>query len=458
MTSLARDSLKPVLMLGGLGYLVVLAVSLVWMHTPPEIVLLLTVAGVASGVLAMNPLIGVHAFVLMWFIETTMTQEQEGVSLMKVIGVVILGGWLLSVALHRRLNLRFYALLFVGLLFLAWCGISTIYAIDTPMALARVFTYTQMLIAIAMLLSVVDTVPKLRGVFWAFVVWTTISSVIALIGYYLGMTRVAVGQLGNRNLLAIYASMAIICAFLLFQSSESKAAKAVLGGSLPILFLGLALTLSRTGLIALALGLAVASYRVLRERGFLLLIGSLATVCVLLFILPDAFWRRADSIIPAVERQQETFGLRVKLWRIGIRMAEDRPVTGVGPGNFTLAFPRYVRGPMLWFPRVAHNSYISVAAEEGLVGLALFLIINLLALFYARGAIHTASRLGYRPLIILATIVEANLLITMCVGMSGSNEHVKYQWAFFGLAMCVKRIAEDLSAEARPARVVQEAD
>jgi O-antigen ligase len=457
MTTVARDALKPVLMLGGLGYLVLLAGSLVWLHTPPAFVLLLTVAGVASVVLAINPLIGVHAFVLMWFIET-MTEEKEGVSLMKVIGVVILGGWLLSIALHRRLNLRFNALLFVGLLFLAWCGVSTFYAIDTPMALSRMFTYTQMLIAAAMLLSVVDTVPKLRGVFWAFVVWTTISSVIALIGYYLGMTRVAVGQLGNRNLLAIYASMAIVCGTLLFHGTDRRGAKVFLGGALPVLFLGLALTLSRTGLIVLGMGLAVVWYRVVREKGFVLMIGSLATLCVILFILPDAFWRRAGSIVPAVQRQQETFGLRVKLWRIGIRMAEDRPVTGVGPGNFTFAFPRYVRGQMLWFPRVVHNSYISVAAEEGLPGLALFLTLNLLALLYARRAIHTASMLGYRPLIIVATIVEANLLVIIGTGMSGSQEHVKYQWAFFGLAMCVKRIAEDLSAEAKRARVVQEAD
>jgi len=320
------------------------------------------------------------------------------------------------------------------------------------------FTYTQLLTATVMFVSVLDSASKVRGVFWAIVVWTTLSTIVALAGYYLGITSVAVGLLGNRNILATYISIAIVCAYLLYQTTEDKAYKAVLVCSLPVLFLGQALTLSRTGLIVVCMALVAVWYRVLREQGFVLMAGSVAALCVITLMLPDAFWQRAGSIRPAVENEEGTFGTRVQLWRIGLRMIEDRPVTGVGPGNFMPAFERYARGPLLRKPKVAHNAYVSVAAEEGMVGFALFMILNLLALAHARRAIHRATRLGLRDLVILAVIVEVNLLVIVGTGLTTSSEHMKYQWSFFGLAICVKRVLDDADKRILSGRMTREGE
>ena len=65
---------------------------------------------------------------------------------------------------------------------------------------------------------------------------------------------------------------------------------------------------------------------------------------------------------------------RQALWMGAIRMAADHPVLGVGPGRFGVESRRYVRNSPLDIDHpVVHNSYLHVLAETGLLGLAAFL-------------------------------------------------------------------------------------
>src|SRR5439155_16791959 len=208
----------------------------------------------------------------------------------------------------------------------------------------RTFQYVQYALTTLMFGSVVDTPDRMRRVCWSFAIWATISTIVAVAMYYLGMTPTASGLLVNRNLLATYINIAIVCAYLLHQGMRAGFGRMFLITTLPVLFLGIGLTFSRGGLISLAVTLLLVWYRVARKGGILLLAGSIGMICLLTYVLPSTFWRRAESIVPAISRQQDTFGSRVKLWRAALRMVEDRPMFGVGPGNFVKAYPRYARG------------------------------------------------------------------------------------------------------------------
>ncbi len=63
---------------------------------------------------------------------------------------------------------------------------------------------------------------------------------------------------------------------------------------------------------------------------------------------------------------------RIGEWRAAVAMVRDRPFFGVGPGMYTSAYPRYSN---LHYGVHAHNLMLQVAAEEGLLGLAAFLLI-----------------------------------------------------------------------------------
>lgn len=79
---------------------------------------------------------------------------------------------------------------------------------------------------------------------------------------------------------------------------------------------------------------------------------------------------------------------RLTIWETAGHMVADRPLTGIGVGNFKYAYDRYATRPddlfrsggAMGFVSHAHNMYIAVAADAGLIGLAGLLMIAILAL------------------------------------------------------------------------------
>jgi O-antigen ligase len=75
---------------------------------------------------------------------------------------------------------------------------------------------------------------------------------------------------------------------------------------------------------------------------------------------------------------------RMAHWQAGWHMFEDHPVTGVGIGNFNARYPDYyVRETFRVSQGHAHNFYIHMLAENGLIGLAIYLTLILSFAFVA---------------------------------------------------------------------------
>jgi O-antigen ligase len=83
--------------------------------------------------------------------------------------------------------------------------------------------------------------------------------------------------------------------------------------------------------------------------------------------------------IKAIESLENTTMVgRFALWSIGWKIVKDNFITGVGLGNFQLAYSKYTG---IYVSRVVtpgykndpHNTYLSILAETGFIGLALFL-------------------------------------------------------------------------------------
>ena len=442
MPAIARSG-RALGVLFGAGILALLAVPLVIWYASP-LILMEMMIGVASLVaIALHPYLGVQAFILLLYLEYALTIGGT-LTLMKLLGVVIIGSWLLSMAARRRFDVRFDGFTLALVLFLAWTAASLLYAYDSEAAERSLFSFSQLALLALMFSAVVDDVEKMRGVCWAIVVWTLLSTIIAIGMYYAGATRYAVGLLGNKNLLADYINVAIVCAHLLLLSTTHRPARLFLASTLPPLYLGLALTLSRTGLISLGALLLLVWYRVARQRGFLILVTSVIAVALITFVLPASFFKRASTILPAIQQQRETFGTRVRLWKIAGRMIADHPLTGVGSGNFVAAYPRYAHGEMETRLYVTHSAYVGMAAETGLVGLTLFLVLIGLALREAGRAIQIAKRMHLPDLEYFAVAAEVSLLSIALSGLAGNVEGSKMLWIFFGFAVGLGRVARGL--------------
>jgi len=85
---------------------------------------------------------------------------------------------------------------------------------------------------------------------------------------------------------------------------------------------------------------------------------------------------------------------RLAHWQAAIRMWADHPWLGVGIGNYTVVYPAYA---LPHWPEPlghAHNTYLNIGAETGLVGLVVYVIFWIAALWQALRAIRSASDLS----------------------------------------------------------------
>ncbi len=156
-----------------------------------------------------------------------------------------------------------------------------------------------------------------------------------------------------------------------------------------VIFLAILLSLSRGGWLALILGslvmflLAVPrraggsdaqSSGVSRLGGVRLAIAGMVILlgASMIFIGPDA---RVDTVarVNQSAAEMETIVGRIAAWKGGIALIRDFPIFGVGLGGWSEIFERYQLPPwqVLFFAQ-AHNDYVQLLAETGLVGLALF--------------------------------------------------------------------------------------
>ena len=72
---------------------------------------------------------------------------------------------------------------------------------------------------------------------------------------------------------------------------------------------------------------------------------------------------------------------RVQIWRTAFHIALKNPVAGIGPDNFALVYPKYQSAAWVkalgatYLVNGAHDIFVNVLADQGFVGLALFLAI-----------------------------------------------------------------------------------
>lgn len=117
------------------------------------------------------------------------------------------------------------------------------------------------------------------------------------------------------------------------------------------------------------------------RRGELVLSALAAAVVVPLLVDIDAalarFWRLRDALTGGGVAIDSSLDERAELGRQGIELFLEHWFIGVGPGNFGVATGFL---PLEGGPRPAHNTYLQVAGEQGVLGLAALVICGIIVL------------------------------------------------------------------------------
>jgi O-antigen ligase len=242
----------------------------------------------------------------------------------------------------------------------------------------------------------------------------------------------AAGLAGGDNSAARY----FLVGFVFFTFLSSRVAKqrwfqlAALIGSI-ILLVGVAYTLSRTGFIlaVTAIGLVLIQCTAGRQRiGAVILFISFVAGA---FALPDTYWQIMTSSMSDVQTGAGTMGLRYGLWQAGFQMWLDHPLTGVGIGQFDNYLPQYGIGllPTHRLNLGAHNLYISMLAETGLVGFLLFsgMIANVLI------NLIRSTRSTDLEKSVLAQVWLIVLIVILVGGLTKHDQYDKLLWLVLGI-------------------------
>lgn len=111
-------------------------------------------------------------------------------------------------------------------------------------------------------------------------------------------------------------------------------------------------------------------------------IGSATQIMSAPDIPRDVAQQRPD-VYAAVERAAQ--------FRAGIAMWRMAPLTGVGPGNYSRVYPQVAYNGW-WISRGhAHNAYVQIAAEQGVLGLCAYLVLWVVQVRRAYRGVHHAS-------------------------------------------------------------------
>lgn len=212
------------------------------------------------------------------------------------------------------------------------------------------------------------------------------------------------GLLGHPNLFSTFLAMLLPIFLALMFSDHGARARMWLSALCIAGLAALLLTLSRTGWAAFATAMVIVMgflyvHPLLSRRGRGMKIGLLlGFVLAVLIAAPIIVTRVSESDAGALDSRYEMMGVA---WR----MVQAKPVFGFGLNSFSFQMLDYapysvgrmqeIYGPI---PTVVHNIYMLVWAEQGTVGLLLFLGLNAHVLWIAYR--NTRYRLSYQILLL----------------------------------------------------------
>jgi O-antigen ligase len=217
----------------------------------------------------------------------------------------------------------------------------------------------------------------------SYVLGAYVSIVATMAGFAAGTVRQS-GRYAaftfDPNDLGLTLALGIPMAWQLMHRQAGRLGRWVNGVYLPAAIVSVLLTASRGALVAtvIATSIVVWSFARLGRRAKVTTVLLISvTAAGVHAVTPASSWQRL-----AKGREELATGdisYRLVIWRAGAREFLARPTAGVGAGAFRVAVE-----PALGRAWAAHNTYLAILVEQGLIGFAIFATMGALLLWRAR--------------------------------------------------------------------------
>jgi putative inorganic carbon (HCO3(-)) transporter len=216
------------------------------------------------------------------------------------------------------------------------------------------------------------------------------------------------GVTDDPNYFSLTAIIWLPLSFALARFSDRRWERYFCWGSLVTILLAVTLAASRGGFLGLVAGLLYLVGRSKqRVRNFAIIS---AVVLPLIAFSPSSPLRRLTQPNNSDDEAQKN---RVVVWKAGWRMFKDHPVAGVGIDTFVETSVRYQQGEEKPVWSLAHNTYIQIGSELGLLGFVPFLGLFFSTYATLRRVGRWAAQQGFEFMTEVSIAMQAGLVALM---------------------------------------------
>lgn len=408
-------------------------------------------------------------------------------SVSKMLGLITLAAWLTNTLRQKKAILVSRQTL-AAAAFVA-CGLASVaYAQDGRLALADGLKLAANFVLYFLVANLVETPRHLRQFVFVIILTGFIAAAMAVLQYALPAFQLSgevffkefgqheggvvtpepleaggfvrpTGTLGDPNWLALFLVTILALDFYVLRPEEPKRLKAFVLVVLAFELAALVMTHNRTGLVGMVVVFVLlVGRKVLRiTTPRVVLLSFLLVLSVM--ALPRSYRERVFS----VEHYKRSASILTR-WDLqvnGLRIFLDHWLLGVGQGHFGPALMKTnsdSASDAYWLTEVAktdyqvywmgaHNMYLEVAAETGVIGLCALLVFLALGISDARRVTMLAMHVGMARLSDLAKVVQISLIAFCVVAVFLHAQDQKIWWILMGFSAAmrsmVKRHRED---------------
>ncbi len=224
------------------------------------------------------------------------------------------------------------------------------------------------------------------------------------------------GTMGHAGYFATYLLYVVFFAAALVRLEQTTRWRRFAGVTAAVAAVALVLTGTRSALVGLVGGVAVALVwyrpRVTRRRA--MGVAALAVGGAVFLLLP-AGQKMRSRVQWSIEDARG--GARPWLWPDSFRMAADHWLVGTGPETFGNAYPRYQSVGLAkaypdWYHESPHNVFLDVLTAQGVLGLAAFAGLAVLPLLAAWRSRRRAPEVtGFVAAALLGGLISQQFLV-----------------------------------------------
>jgi len=417
--------------------------------------------------IARRPVVGVFALTFLIPMELFARIPNEFFSLYKLLGVFTLTATIVhalsakrAVATQRTsLHRWVFAFLFLAASSMVW-------SIEPDLTIQAVRRFATLIVFYFLVIHLIDTREKLRIVLGLMVSAALLGAVFAIVAYLRGQavfdTQVAgtvEGQIRamGANLDANFFSATILVALpiCLFMISIEKAPwiRLFLVASAFLIVLAVVYSFSRGGALTMGLILLMTFFGYLvRLKGKVLLMGlggGLLALLILSVLVPSAYVGRVRSLESPMRGDESVRG-RWLYVQFGSEAVRENPF-GVGAGAFPIAFRDSRFDQMYHYydmergdvqrGRSAHNMFLEVGVETGILGGVIFASMILFALYENRKTAGRVGRTGRRDLGAANDALFVGLTAFSFASLFLSAQYDKTLWLLLALVPVIRNLA-----------------